>query len=143
MKKILAIPVAAFLAAGLTAAPAQAGQREWATAGKILTGIIGVTILGNAIANAQAYPAPAYAPPPRVYYPPEQVWVPDRYETRYERRWVRGHWEIDRAGRYGRDYDDDDYDDRPPRRRHRVWVPGHYETVEVTVWVAGHWEDRG
>ncbi len=142
MKKFLSILVAVVLAGALAAAPAAAGQREWATAGKILTGIIGVTILGNAIANAQAYPAPVYAPPPRVYYPPEQVWVPGRYETRYERRWVPGHWEEYRNGRHDRDFDDDDYD-RPPRRRHRVWVPGHYERVEVTVWIPGHWEDRG
>lgn len=144
MKKILAIPVAAILATVLTAAPVHAGQREWATAGKILAGIIGVTILGNAIANAQAYPAPVYAPPPRVYYPPEQVWVPGRYETRYERRWIPGHWEFHRVGRHGHDYyDDDDYDDFPPPRRRRVWVPGHYEMAEVTVWIDGHWEDRG
>lgn len=146
MKKILAILVAAFLTAVVTVSPARAGQREWATAGKILTGIIGVTILGNAIANAQAYPAPVYAPPPRVYYPPEPVWVPGRYETRYERRWIPGHWETDRVGRHGRDYrdyDDDAYDERPPHRGRRVWVPGHYEAVEVTVWIPGHWEDRG
>ena len=143
MKKILSILVVASLAAVLAAAPVQAGQREWATAGKILTGIIGVTILGNAIANAQAYPVPVYAPPPRVYYPPEQMWVPGRYEARYERRWVPGHWEIDRVGRHGRGHDDDDYEDRPPLRGHRVWVPGHYERVEVTVWIPGHWEDRG
>lgn len=142
MKKILAILVAACLAVVFTTGPAYAGDREWATAGKILTGIIGVTILGNAIANAQAYPAPAYAPPPRAYYPPEPVWVPGRYETRYERRWIPGHWEIDRAGRHG-GHDDDAYDDRPPHRRHRVWVSGHFEMVEVTVWIPAHWEDRG
>ena len=61
MKKVLSILAAVILTGTLAAAPAQAGQREWATAGKILTGIIGVTILGNAIANAQAYPAPVYA----------------------------------------------------------------------------------
>jgi hypothetical protein len=144
MKKILAILVAVFLAATWTAAPARAGQREWATAGKILTGIIGVTILGNAIANARTYPAPAYAPPPRGYYPPERVWVPGRYETRYERRWIPGHWEIEPVGRYGR-YDDDDdaYNGRGPRHERRVWVPGHRATVEVTVWIPGHWEDEG
>ena len=143
MKKILAILVAVALAAVMTAAPARAGSREWATAGKILTGIIGVTILGNAIANAHPYPARVYAPPPRVYYPPEQVWVPGRYETRYERRWIPGHWEIERYGRHGRGYDDDSYDDRHDRRGRRVWVPGYYDRVEVTVWIPGHWEERG
>ncbi|OGP35220.1 MAG: hypothetical protein A2X88_03660 [Deltaproteobacteria bacterium GWC2_65_14] len=143
MKKILAILVAVALVAVMTATPARAGDRGWATTGKILTGIIGVTILGNAIANAQAYHAPVYAPPPRVYYPPEQVWVPGRYETRYERRWVPGHWEIERFDRHGRGYDDDSYDDRPGRRGRRVWIPGYYDRVEMTVWIPGHWQERG
>lgn len=127
MKKILAIPVAAVLLVAMAAAPVHAGDRGWATAGKILTGILGVTILGNAIAHSHAYPAPVYAPPPRVYYPPEVVWVPGRYETHYERRWVPGYWEIERFGRHSR----------------RMWVPGYYERVAVTVWIPGHWEERG
>lgn len=143
MKKYMAILVAVALATVLTAVPARAGDRGWATAGKILTGIIGVTILGNAIANAHPHYSPVYAPPPRVYYPPEQVWVPGRYETRYERRWIPGHWEIERFGRHDRGYDDDSYDDRPGRRARRVWVPGYYDRVEVTVWIPGHWEERG
>lgn len=142
MKKILAIPAAAFLLFATAAAPVHAGDREWATAGKILTGILGVTILGNAIANSYAYPAPVYAPPPRAYYPPEVVWVPGHYETRFERTWVPGRWVIERFGRHGRDYDDD-YGHDHERRARRVWVPGHYERVEVTVWVPGHWEERG
>jgi len=72
--------------------PAQVGESEWATAGKILTGVIGVTILGNAIANSRPYPVPLYAAPsPRAYYPPEEVWVPGHYEARVESRWVPGH----------------------------------------------------
>lgn len=143
MKKLVAIAVAAgFLAAAPS--PALAGDREWATAGKILTGIIGVTILGNAIADAHYHPAPVYAPPPRVYYPPEEVWIPGHYEARVERRWIPGHWEVERIGR---DYDDD-YGDRNGRKygRHRakrIWVPGHYRDVEVRVWIPGHWEVRG
>lgn len=142
MKKLVAIAVAAAFLAAMSASPAFAGDREWATAGKILTGIIGVTILGNAIANAHPYPAPVYAPHPRMHYPPEEVWVPGRYESRVERRWVPGHWEVDRDGR---GYDDDDgYRDRYRNHRAwRIWVPGHYRDVEVRVWIPGHWEIRG
>lgn len=141
MKKIVAMIVAAGLLGAMAAAPAVAGDRGWATAGKILTGVIGLHILGNALANPYPYHAPAYAPPPRVYYPPEQVWVPGRYETRFDRQWVPGHWEIERAGRH-HDRDDDDYDDDDGYRREtrRVWIPGHYRDVEVRMWVPGHWE---
>ncbi|HJX14443.1 MAG TPA: hypothetical protein VJ386_01840, partial [Candidatus Deferrimicrobiaceae bacterium] len=65
MKKLIAIAATAAFLAAVAPSPALAGDRGWATAGKILTGIIGVTILGNAIANSQPYPAPVYAPAPR------------------------------------------------------------------------------
>jgi len=145
MKKLIAIAAMAAFLAALAPSPALAGDRGWATAGKILTGIIGVTILGNAIANSQPYPAPVYAPAPRVYYPPEEVWVPGRYEGRIERRWVPGHWEIEGAGRsYGDDDYGDRYDDGYRRDRgRRIWVPGYYRDVEVRVWIPGHWEVRG
>lgn len=140
MKKILAIIVAACLVGTVAAVPAHAGDRGWATAGKILTGVIGLSILGNAIAHSHPYPAPVYAPPPRSYYPPEQVWVPGRYETRLDREWIPGHWEVERYGRNRHGGDDDDYDDDYGRRTRRHWVPGHYRNVEVRVWVPGHWE---
>ena len=144
MKKLVAIAVAAVFLAAAAPSPALAGDREWATAGKILTGIIGVTILGNAIANAHPHPVPVYAPPPRVYYPPEEVWVPGYYETRIERRWIPGHWELEHRER---EYDDDRYERSHKgygkHRARRVWVPGHYRDVEVSVWIPGHWEFRG
>lgn len=132
MKKLVSIAVAVAFLAVAVSSPALAGDREWATAGKILTGIIGVTILGNAIANSHPYPVRAYAPPPRVYYPPEQVWIPGHYESRIETRWVPGHWEIERFGNGYRKH-----------RARRIWVPGHYRDVEVRVWIPGYWEHRG
>ncbi|MEK6697182.1 MAG: hypothetical protein AABY98_08520, partial [Candidatus Deferrimicrobiota bacterium] len=70
MKKLIAI----MLTVGLLAAPmaARAGDHGWATAGKILTGVIGVHVLGPVLADSYA---PYYAPAPRAYYapPPEQV----------------------------------------------------------------------
>lgn len=138
MKKWIGTAVLAAFLAAAAASPARAGDREWATAGKILTGIIGVSILGNAIANAHPYPQPVYVPPPRAYYPPERVWIPGHSEVRVQRRWVPGHWEVERGrggyDRYGNWYDG---------RGRRIWVPGHYRDVEVRVWVPGHWEHRG
>ena len=138
MKKLIAIIVAAGIIASMTPAPASAGDRGWATAGKILTGIIGLNILGHAISHSYPYPAPVYGPPPHAYYPPEQVWVPGHYEPRLRRQWVPGHWEIERFGRHdrGEGYDDDDY--RYETRR--VWIPGRYRDIEVDVWIPGHWE---
>ena len=142
MKRMVAIAVAA---AFLAAAPfsAVAGDAEWATAGKILTGIIGVTILGNAIAGAHYHPAPVYAPPPRVYYPPEEVWVPGRYEVRIERRWIPGHWEIGYRGPGSDHGRAERYGGNGKRHARRTWVPGHYRDVEVRVWIPGRWEVRG
>lgn len=135
MKKVLAVIVAASLLGVIAATPASAGEPGWSVAGKILTGVIGLHILGNALSPPHyAYPAPVYAPPPRAYYPPEQVWVPGHYESRIERQWIPGHWEFERTGRHRYDDDDDDY------RSGRYWVPGHYRDVEVRAWIPGHWE---
>ena len=52
MKKIMAIILAtALLGAGIPNR-SMAGEHGWATAGKIMTGIIGLNILGNVIANS-------------------------------------------------------------------------------------------
>ncbi len=131
MKKFVAIIVAAGLLAAMAPARASADS-GWAITGKILTGIIGLNILGHAIAEAsRPYPAYYGPPPPAVY--PGQVWVPGHYEPRIERRWIPGHWEFGGGSRY----DDDWYDRGEPRR---VWVPGYYGDVEVDVWIPGHWE---
>lgn len=146
MKKIMAIMLAAAMMA--TAVPRAAmagGGHGWATAGKIMTGIIGLHILGNVIANA--HPAPVYVPEaryyepePRVYAPArERVWIEGHYESRLERQWVPGHWEFKRGDR---DFDDG-WGEEDGGRGHRVWITGHYRTVERQVWIPGHWEDRG
>ncbi len=144
MKKLVSIAVAAAFLVVAASSPALAGDREWATAGKILTGIIGVTILGNAIANSQPYPVRVYAPPPRTYYPPEVVWIPGHYETRVERRWIPGHWEVERFERgYDNDYGNHSRNGYWKHRARRFWVPGHYRDVEVRVWIPGYWGHRG
>lgn len=132
MKKIVAIFLTAVLLT--VAVPWKASADSgWAVTGKILTGIIGLNILGHAIAES-ARPYPVYYGPPPPVYSPGQVWVPGHYEARVERRWVGGHWEY---AERGRDYDDDRYERGESRR---YWVPGEYREVEVNVWIPGHWE---
>jgi len=106
------------------------------SAGAFFVGLVGGAILGTVLSHSYE---PAPAPAPRVYYapPPEQVWVPDRYETRYEQRWVPGHWEMERYSGYG-EGGDDDYS-----RGRRVWIPGRYEVAPTRVLLPGHWEERG
>jgi hypothetical protein len=140
MKKIVSIVLAAAMIAGAAPKMAAAGDHGWAVAGKIMTGIIGLHILGNVIANS--HPAPVYVPETRYYTPAprERYWIEGHYETRMVRQWVPGHWEVV-ASRGGHDVDDEWGDDDGGSRRN--WVPGHYRTVERQVWIDGHWEDRG
>lgn len=88
---ILALTALAVVTA--TGPRANAGDHEWAVAGKVLTGVMAASVISHALAPApvHAYPpgycaqpayvyAPApvvvYAPPPRpVYYAPAPVYV--------------------------------------------------------------------
>jgi len=79
MKKTLAV----LTVLGLTVAGGsrvQAGDREWATAGKILTGVIAGAVLVQALQPAPVYAAPPpvvyAAPPPVVVVPPPVVMAP-------------------------------------------------------------------
>jgi len=78
MKKTL-IVAAVIALAGMQMQTARAGEREWATAGKILTGVaIGAAIVSAVDAHASysvTYSSgPAYCPPPaRVVYAPAPV----------------------------------------------------------------------
>jgi hypothetical protein len=75
MKKlILAATILAI--AGMNLQTANAGEREWATVGKVLTGVVAVNILANALdvhpryATTYTYSEPAYCPPQTVVYAP-------------------------------------------------------------------------
>ena len=82
MKKTIAI----FGLSALTAATVQtafAGDREWATVGKVLTGVAAVHVLSHALQPAPVYPTTVYAAPPPVYLvapapvvPPAPVYLP-------------------------------------------------------------------
>ena len=89
MKKlILGMTILAVAAAGLQTA--RAGDREWAVAGKIMTGLVVASAINHAIADSRYapvyYPAPepcrsysysySYCPPPRVVYAPPVCYTP-------------------------------------------------------------------
>lgn len=67
MKTLIAILTASSILSASTA-KAFAGDREWATAGKILTGLV----IGGAVARALE-PPPVYYAPTVVYSPPPPV----------------------------------------------------------------------
>lgn len=77
MKKII-LGLTILVFAGAHVQIASAGDREWATAGKILTGVAAASIIAHAIDYRPAYySTPYYAPPPPVYYtPPPVVYAP-------------------------------------------------------------------
>jgi hypothetical protein len=72
MKKMILIGAAILALAGASLQSARAGDREWATVGKVLTGVLAFNIVAHAIAEpchppACAYSAPACCPPPCNY----------------------------------------------------------------------------
>ena len=81
MKRVLTIAVlsASILAMGLSTQVAQAGNREWATTGKILTGVIAAGVIANAYAGPPPCREVAYYRAPVVRY----------YEAPVERCYVR------------------------------------------------------
>jgi hypothetical protein len=73
MKKII-LGLTILVFAGARVQTAAAGDRKWATAGKILTGVAAAAIITHAIDYRPAYySTPYYAPPPTVYYAPPPV----------------------------------------------------------------------
>lgn len=82
MKKFMKTTIATLTALSVAALSAQttsAGDREWATAGKILTGVVAGAIIAKSFEEPPVYHAATvtYAPPPTVVYtvPPPPVLV--------------------------------------------------------------------
>lgn len=106
----------------LSSTPAMAGQHEWATAGKILTGIVAADVLFNHllpppyVETRVVYPPPPpsaqvvqyYAPPPppvvvyysNGYYYPPPAWCPPEPVIIYRKSPRRGWFED--SGFHGR-----------------------------------------
>ena len=79
MKKMLVVVMLGALLLGSMGAQAQAGDREWAVAGKVLTGLAVLSAITTPVVYEQpaCYAPPvAYAPAPVVYAPPPVVYRP-------------------------------------------------------------------
>ncbi|MDP8218097.1 MAG: hypothetical protein P9M03_05170 [Candidatus Theseobacter exili] len=95
MRKTVFVLLVIFAVAFFTAGTAEAGEREWATAGKILTGVVGASVVADAVygypRGGYYYPryyAPAPAPVYGPYYRPYRNYSPYRpYYRPYYRRY--------------------------------------------------------
>ncbi|MEI9960166.1 MAG: hypothetical protein WDM76_03245 [Limisphaerales bacterium] len=86
MKKMILTVTAIIALAAASLQSARAGDREWATAGKVLTGVVAADVLIHAVAPQPRcmtyYPAPApvvYCPPPRPQVVVIHNWSPASY----------------------------------------------------------------
>jgi len=64
MKRMLTVAMVSAGIATMSLAPAHAGEHEWATAGKILTGVMAVGLLANMSYAAPPCREVVYCPPP-------------------------------------------------------------------------------
>lgn len=150
MKTILkAVAVAASLALITAAAPTKsyAGEDEWATAGKVLTGIAAVGLIAILASQADVHTSvhASYGtppPPPPRCEPPRQ-WIPGRYECRRDRVCIPGYWDtIVGPPQYGWVQHGCHWEWAvvKPGCERRIWVSERYEWREARVWVPGHYE---
>jgi hypothetical protein len=72
-RTIAALTLLAVTAAGVQTA--SAGDREWATAGKVLTGLFAASVVARALEPAPVYQTATYYAPPVYVTPPAQVYV--------------------------------------------------------------------
>ncbi len=163
-KAIATTLIAAVAIVALPQAPAYAGDKEWATAGKILAGVVGAAIIHEVATsdrNRRAdqtyvrYQGRQYEGR-RVRYvrSPRRVWIAGYYVARQERVWVDGYWEKIWVAPEYRQIKVIRYDRRGRPSTHwervlvceghyeKVWREGYWETREVREWVPGHWEYR-
>lgn len=147
MKKAL-ILLSATVIAVVPLRSSNAGDKEWATAGKVMAGLAALAIIGDLVADQS--PVCVAAPPPRRVihvYTPRRVWIEGRHVEVVRKRWVPGHFEriwvpparrriwvgTPRGGYW------QDTIARPGFYR-RVWRPGYYARRRETRWAPGHWE---
>jgi len=125
-----------------------AGDKEWATAGKVMAGLAALAILSEVVSDHHVAYAPAPRPRRVIYVrAPRRVWVEGRYVEVVREEWIPGRfervwvppvrdriWVANPRGGYWRDTIV-----RPGYYR-KVWRPGHKVLRRERRWVPGHWE---
>ena len=109
---------------------AYAGDKEWATAGKVLAGVVGLAavqqIAKNHRTNDRYYSRTHYGTPvhreKRVYYHNAP-----RYRVR--KIWVHGKYLIEKVKVW------------VPGAEEKIWVPPRYERQWIETRRGGYWED--
>ena len=143
---------------------AYAGDKEWATAGKILAGVVGLAAVQQIAKNQRHdgynrrtvyYGAPThrqkrvyYHRAPRRIHRQRRIWVPGRHITEEVKVWVPGveekiwvppryerQWVADRRGGYWEEVLVEEGHWRYERQ------PGHFEIHTQRRWVSGYWKN--
>jgi len=145
MNRLMIVSILCFAIVSAPCASAFAGNQEWAVAGKILTGLIGLRALHRA-AHHHTPPPPAHVP---VQPPPHRgrTWVEPHNTYQHTKVWVPGYWE--------KVWVEPVYETRTVHRRGRtfeervlvsegywkqVWTDGYFRMERQVVRVPGHWE---
>lgn len=161
-KTIAAVLIAAVALIALPKPTAYAGDKEWATAGKILAGVVGAAIIHEAVTSNNRTATVVRTeyrgePVRRVRYvqsPPRRQWVPGHYVARTERHWVDGWYEqvwipaeykqvrVIHRDRWGRTSTTWKQVLVCEGHYEKVWHEGYWETRQVREWVPGCWADE-
>jgi hypothetical protein len=116
--RIIAVTVMIALIGTMWVPKAHAGDKEWATAGKILTGIAALSFLG---AVSESHHDDHY------YY----------NDHRRPYRHHRGYRRVYRAEPVYYETTVHRYEAPRPRIENKLWMQGHYVTENVRIWVPG------
>jgi len=126
-----------------------AGDKEWATAGKVMVGLAALAVISDLVADQ--HPVCVPAPQPRRVirvHAPRRVWVEGRHVQVVRKVWVPGYFErvwvppvrerVWVATSFNGHWQETVV--RPGFHR-KVWRPGHYTHSRETRWIPGHWQE--
>ncbi len=153
LRKMIAVSLIAAILSAVPLTKSYAGEKEWATAGKILAGAVGFAILNELLSDDHHDARRVYVGRP-IYHvktsAPRRYWMPGRYVEVVEKEWIPGYfekvWVPPRYERvwvsYGRHGRSGHWEERLVSKGYyeRIWHKGYYEYRTVRKWIPGHWE---